>query len=192
TSPYLPEFVFLNECFWWGGRRGAPGGGAQPPPPNNALRLPKTTCDFTGDPGPTSSDTWAPGTPVSPRGPSTRDGLSVPNIVSQGLIWDFSVLDSSSPAGSQDGSAAAVLIVLRAFGWIALLARSSAFEDAEIWVLRRQLAVLRRQVAVPRPSWADRAILSAFARLVASVTSRRVVENRPFIGASPSTKGAIA
>ena len=36
------------------------------------------------------------------------------------------------------------LIVLRVFGWIALLARSQASKDAEILVLRHQLAVLRR------------------------------------------------
>jgi transposase InsO family protein len=58
------------------------------------------------------------------------------------------------------------LIVLRVFGWIVLLARSQASKDAEILVLRHQLAVLRRQVAVPRPSWADRAILCALARLL--------------------------
>ena len=58
------------------------------------------------------------------------------------------------------------LIVLRVFGWIALLARSQTSKDAEILVLRHQLAVLRRQVATPRPSWADRAILSALSRLL--------------------------
>src|SRR3954471_20293829 len=58
------------------------------------------------------------------------------------------------------------LIVLRVFGWIALLARSQASKDVEILALRHQLAVLRRQVAAPRPSWADRAILSALARLL--------------------------
>ena len=58
------------------------------------------------------------------------------------------------------------LIVLRVFGWIALLARSQASKDAEILVLRHQLAVLRRQLAAPRPSWADRAIISALARLL--------------------------
>jgi len=58
------------------------------------------------------------------------------------------------------------LIVLRVFGWIALLARSRASKDAEILVLRHQLTVLRRQVAAPRPSWADPAIISALARLL--------------------------
>jgi putative transposase len=58
------------------------------------------------------------------------------------------------------------LIVLRIFGWIALLARSQASKDAEILVLRHQLTVVRRQVATPRPSWADRAILSALVRLL--------------------------
>ena len=58
------------------------------------------------------------------------------------------------------------LIALRMFGWIALLARSQASKDVEILALRHQLAVLRRQVATPRPSWADRAILSALARLL--------------------------
>jgi putative transposase len=57
-------------------------------------------------------------------------------------------------------------IVLRVFGWIALLARSQASKDAEILILRHQLIVLRRQLAAPRPSWADRAILSALARLL--------------------------
>lgn len=57
------------------------------------------------------------------------------------------------------------LIVLRVFGWIALLALSEASKDVEILVLRHQLAVLRRKVATPRPSWADRAILPAFTRL---------------------------
>jgi putative transposase len=58
------------------------------------------------------------------------------------------------------------LIVLRVFGWIALLARSNTSKDVEILVLRHQLAVLRRQVSTPRPSRADRAILSALARFL--------------------------
>jgi putative transposase len=42
--------------------------------------------------------------------------------------------------------------------WLGLLARSDASREAEILLLRHQLAVLRRQVTRPRPSWADRAL----------------------------------
>jgi hypothetical protein len=42
----------------------------------------------------------------------------------------------------------------------------TAAKDAEILVLRHQLAVLRRQVARPRFTWSDRALVALVARLV--------------------------
>ena len=42
------------------------------------------------------------------------------------------------------------LIFLRLTGWIALLSRSAAPEDAELLVLRHEVAVLRRQNPSPR------------------------------------------
>ena len=47
----------------------------------------------------------------------------------------------------------AYLAVLRLFGWLALLARSDHAKDAEILVLRHQVAVLQRQVKTPEVSW---------------------------------------
>ena len=66
------------------------------------------------------------------------------------------------------------LITVRVFGWLVLLGRSQASKDAEIMILRHEIAVLRRQVARPAPDWPDRAILAALAlRLPAVLRARR-------------------
>ena len=54
------------------------------------------------------------------------------------------------------------LIMSRVFGWLVLLGRSQASKNAEIMVLRRQ-------VARPKPDWADRAVLAALARHLLAV-----------------------
>ena len=58
------------------------------------------------------------------------------------------------------------LIFVRLTGWMALLARSAASEDAELLVLRQEVAVLRRQHPKPRLDWVDRMVLAALARLL--------------------------
>src|ERR1019366_8208651 len=61
------------------------------------------------------------------------------------------------------------LIMIRVFGWLVLLGRSETSKDAEIMLLRHEVAVLRRQVARPKPDWADRAVLAALARQLPAV-----------------------
>src|SRR5258708_19468853 len=59
--------------------------------------------------------------------------------------------------------------MIRVFGWLLLLGRSEASKDAEIIVLRHEVAVLRRRVLRPKPDWAGRAVLPALARLLPAV-----------------------
>ena len=60
----------------------------------------------------------------------------------------------------------AYLLMIRVFGWLALLTRGDTSKDVESLVLRHEVAVLRRQVTCPKPHWADRAMIAALARLL--------------------------
>jgi putative transposase len=56
------------------------------------------------------------------------------------------------------------LIFVRLCGWMILLGRSTASKNAELLVLRYEVAVLRRTNPRPRLDWADRAVMAALIR----------------------------
>ncbi len=65
------------------------------------------------------------------------------------------------------------------FAWFALLARDDAANHVEILALRHEVEILRRQVGKPKPSWSDRAVLAALARLLPrELRAHRIVRRR--------------
>ncbi len=58
------------------------------------------------------------------------------------------------------------LIFVRLCGWLFLLGRSVASKNAELPVLRHEVAELRRTQPRPPLDWADRAVLAALIRVL--------------------------
>src|SRR6266853_6354860 len=68
------------------------------------------------------------------------------------------------------------LIFIRICGWLVLLSRSPASKNAELLVLRHEVAVLHRTNPRPRLDWADRAVLAALIRLLPrKLRTRRLI-----------------
>ena len=67
----------------------------------------------------------------------------------------------------------------RVLGWLTLVGRASISKDAELLILRHEVAALRR--ANPRPplDWADRALLAGLIRRLPAVLAVTAWSPRP-------------
>ena len=85
------------------------------------------------------------------------------------------------------------LIFARPCGWLVLPGRSTAPENAELLVLRHEVAVLRRTNLQPRLDWADRAVMAALIRLLPGrLRAHRLVTPGTRAEASTRTKARLA
>jgi hypothetical protein len=129
-------------------------------------------------------------------------GLWVPRTLSRRLLSAcaaslYRAKTSTSrhrPAGtpySRPGEDHAVAIRLlyltltRVLSWLALLCRRRSALIAETLTLRHEITVLRRQLGPARPSWSDRALLSALARLLPRELCRHRLQTHGPRKASP-------
>jgi hypothetical protein len=97
------------------------------------------------------------------------NSVSVPKTRPLSLNWASRSADTQRCRVATSSRMALRLLYLmftRSLSWLLLLGRSGRSKEIEILVLRHQLAVLQRQTGRPRLSWADRALISALARLL--------------------------
>ena len=89
--------------------------------------------------------------------------------VAASTVWEILNEAGVDPSPDRAATGWAAIVVVRlvyrfavtVLAWLALLARSSASKNAEILVLRQEVAVLRRTNPKPRIGWTDRAVLAA-------------------------------